>query len=240
MCADADTYTSTCVQMTLNHLVKMRTRPTQNVIFTPNAPYIAPYLLCSWRDNEGITSSCLANDLAKNKYRPRHRNAKGWDAAGIWSGTTLLCGCPTKVSPVCRAVPMGFMCTPWKAAKAPCWVKIWGLLESRGPDGSSSSQKHCEVCWFALLPVLRGLQKDLSLCWERWVVLGWAEIWLFSFLAILSMHIPRSLVSALYNGRYFQRGKGASSLMDEWETPQQKRKSRVVGYKWLIAANTLI
>lgn len=141
MCADADTYTSTCVQMTLNHLVKMRTRPTQNVIFTPNAPYIAPYLLCSWRDNEGITSSCLANDLAKNKYRPRHRNAKGWDAAGIWSGTTLLCGCPTKVSPVCRAVPMGFMCTPWKAAKAPCWVKIWGLLESREPDGSSSISK---------------------------------------------------------------------------------------------------
>lgn len=82
MCADAGTYTSSCVQMTLNHLVKMRTRPTQNVIFTPNAPHIAPYLLCSWRDNEGITSSCLANDLAKNKYRPRHRNAKGLDAAG--------------------------------------------------------------------------------------------------------------------------------------------------------------
>lgn len=64
------------MQMTLNLLVKIKSGSTQNVIFTPNAPYSAPYLLCSWRDKEDITSSYLARDLAKSEYRPHHRNAK--------------------------------------------------------------------------------------------------------------------------------------------------------------------
>lgn len=40
------------------------------------------------------------------------------------------------------------------------------------------------------------------------------ELWSFSFLALLYLHTPCSVVSAVCNDRYFQRGKRASFLMD--------------------------
>lgn len=154
---------SSCVQMTLNLVVKMRNRSAQNVIFTPNAPYIAPYLLSSWRDKEGITSSHLANDLAKSEYRPHHRMQRTeMLLASVQEQPSSVAAPPRSCQPN-RTLPVGFMCASWKAAKPPCWVKIWGLLESREADGSSSISKVLWSVWFALLVVLRGLWKDLSL-----------------------------------------------------------------------------
>lgn len=136
--------------MTLNLLVKMRTRSTQNVIFTPNAPY----LLCSWRDKEGITSSWL----------------RVWPKVNTdpitWMQRTemLLASVQEQTSPVaapprpCQshgALPMGFMCAPWEAAKPPCWVRIWGLLESMEADGSSFISK---VQWSVLVCLAAGVK----------------------------------------------------------------------------------
>lgn len=84
---------------------------------------------------------------------------RGWAAAGIWSGTTLLCGCPTKALPVCRALLMEFMCAPWKAAKPRCWVKIQSLLESMEPDGSFSISK---VLWSVLVGLAAGVKGPME------------------------------------------------------------------------------
>lgn len=215
---------SSCVQMTLNLLVKMRNRSSQNVIFTPNAPYIA--LTCSVHG--GI-----------KKVLPLHIWLMIWPKVNTDPITECrelrCCWHRFKSNPLwlphqSLASPMGLCqwgsCASWKAEIPPCWVKIWGLLESMEADGSSSISK---VLWSVLVcldvGVKEAMEEPLSLPRNLGGV-GMSR--LFSFLALLYTCIPCSVLSAVCIDRYFQRHKRASFLMEEWETPQHKRKSHVV------------
>lgn len=213
---------SSCVQMTLNLLVKMRNRSSQNVIFTPNAPYIA--LTCSVHG--GI-----------KKVLPLHIWLMIWPKVNTDPITECrelrCCWHRFKSNPLwlphqSLASPMGLCqwgsCASWKAEIPPCWVKIWSLLESMEADGSSSISK---VLWSVLvcLGVKEAMEEPLSLPRNLGGV-GMSR--LFSFLALLYTCIPCSVLSAVCIDRYFQRRKRASFLMEEWETPQHKRKSHVV------------
>lgn len=76
----------------------------------------------------------LANDLAKSKYRPRHRNAKGLAAAGILFRDNPPLRLPhhrlagLMPTPDNGALLVEHACAPRRAGKLPCWIKIWGIL----------------------------------------------------------------------------------------------------------------
>lgn len=86
------------------------------------------------------------------------------------------------------ALLMGFTCAPWKAAKPPSWVRIWGLLEGREADGSSSISN---VLWRVLLFLPAGVEGPMegpfSLLRNAHIsqqVLGWTGLWSYSSLAL--------------------------------------------------------
>lgn len=155
----------------------------------------------------------LANDLAKSKYRPHHRNAKGFAAAGI----SVRDDCPPWLSHRSLTGRTG----RW-------WWSLSVILgEQQNHRVGLRCEASCKACsLMAALPSWKYCEERVLVCLAATVkgpvdgpVLprnvggGWMSRALaFSVPALPYMHIPSSLGSAVPDGTYFQRGKEISFL----------------------------